>query len=1219
MTLFNGNCDNCIYGKRKPIIRTACGSMVKGGLCLTCDFREKDLYNYDPNAYSFDNSNYFPRPSYENHLCSLCGNNSHDGYDYQQQFPLVHEQELSYNQNYDDNYYSHDLPSFPCCDNYGGSHETFQCQPITFQIDFSANHFIQNEESFENPSNEIVVSKSNQEKKEPSQEFDIHQLIKECSTEVSEKQKMEDTMLELVKICQEKEFLCIHDDFDDLIESALNSKLLLINSNSQRLDKKEHEVKNVVEQPIEHGNHNIQSLQNFRVVHKSSISFKNTSQISSIHAVAPVLSTKEPEHLLSMRYEHLSITPETESDEVTKSNAENLLPIPKSDEVTKSNAENLLPIPSEYEVTLKDKKECDLPISESSPVCDNHSDIFPDSKIDDDISVYNDDFEDIEYVEASLSDPEIASVEEIVSVKEENVVQQEEEEVDFEDISQIQDIVLREKLLSITRLISNIESLNDNSTPNRVLNSFNSDNSLLDNFSPKFKTFCDHSEETRSGNTTHANNSLLEYDPFCFEIEPDQERLINLVKNKISNDSSNDSLLEEVDLFLFNNSIPSGIENVADDSEGDIRFLEELLIDDSILSHESYDSNFEENPSIPRPPPEPPNVETDAGEEISVMMNDKDEDVDYSYSMSVIFDKIFSLLSVESEDTIFDPEPLGDHGHTCGSKNSSSSSYSRTRRQKKRKLSPTFGTIGQRTSILLAEETIGDEEEEYPFVNEYPSFKEELIILMKEELCPIYDTDNEEEEEESMSVYDTSIDDVIEEEEGFVEIGGFCEKEALLNAISRNQVIVVSGETGCGKTTQLPQCILNSEIKATRGALCSIICTQARRISAMSVAERVVAERGEKLEDLVGGSKNSSSNSYNRTRRQKKRKLSPTFGTIGQRTLILLAEETIVAERVVAERGEKLEDLVGSLRGLTRIIVDEIHERGMNEDFLLIVLKELLPRRSELKLILMSATLNVEVFFLLLRWGPDDPYSWFHLPQKKGPPLGDPTKVLLLACHGSMDSSEHKLIFNKPKDGIRKIVLATNMAKTSITINDVVFVVDCGKAKEKSYYVLNNTPCLLPAWISLQIKSLQLGSISEFLSRALQPPEPLLVQNAIEYLKIIKALHNNENLIVVRRNLFVLPVKPKLGKMLILGVIFNCLDPIITVVAGILLRQQYPSSSGVIIATTLFCSVHTMDEKLLKDSNRVTSIAGQVFFLHKLLELLILLRSSFLTYRQCFG
>nr|GEV12373.1 MAK10-like protein [Tanacetum cinerariifolium] len=382
---------------------------------------------------------------------------------------------------------------------------------------------------------------------EPPQDSDIYQLIrKECCVEASEEQKqsMEDTML-----------------------YALNSKLLLLNSNSQRLDKKEQEVKNVVEQPAERRNRAKKSLQNFRVIHKSSISL-NSSQISSVHEVAPILSTKEPVHSLSMGYEHLSITPETESDEVAK-----------------TSAKNLLPIPSECEVTSENKRECDVPICEnSSTVDDNHSDILFDSN-NDDLSSDDESFEDIEYVDASLPDPEIAS-------EEEENVHQKQEEVDLEEISQVQDVVLREKLFSINRLIANIESLNDNPTPVCVFNSSistpifeESDNSLLDNFSPEFETFCDHSEETRSGNTTHADNSLPEYDSFCFEIEPDQERLIYLIKNDIS-DSSNDPLVEEVDLFLFDDSIPQGIENVADDPKGDIRFLEELLIDNSILSHE---------------------------------------------------------------------------------------------------------------------------------------------------------------------------------------------------------------------------------------------------------------------------------------------------------------------------------------------------------------------------------------------------------------------------------------------------------------------------------------------------------------------------------------------------------------------------------------------------------------------------------------------------------
>nr|GFD49385.1 hypothetical protein [Tanacetum cinerariifolium] len=119
-----------------------------------------------------------------------------------------------------------------------------------------------------------------------------------------------------------------------------DTKLLSIKSQHPN-NKQEQEVKNVEEQPTERRNRAEKSLQNFRVIHKNSISL-NSSQISSVHAVAPILSTGEPENSLSMGYEHLSITPETASDEVIE-----------------SNAENLLPIPSECEVTSEDKRECD--------------------------------------------------------------------------------------------------------------------------------------------------------------------------------------------------------------------------------------------------------------------------------------------------------------------------------------------------------------------------------------------------------------------------------------------------------------------------------------------------------------------------------------------------------------------------------------------------------------------------------------------------------------------------------------------------------------------------------------------------------------------------------------------------------------------------------------------------------------------------------------------
>ncbi|KAJ6810675.1 DExH-box ATP-dependent RNA helicase DExH3 isoform X1 [Iris pallida] len=521
----------------------------------------------------------------------------------------------------------------------------------------------------------------------------------------------------------------------------------------------------------------------------------------------------------------------------------------------------------------------------------------------------------------------------------------------------------------------------------------------------------------------------------------------------------------------------------------------------------------------------------------------------------------------------------------------------------------------------------------------------------------------------------------------------YSEKDGLLSAIARNQVIVISGETGCGKTTQLPQYVLESEIESGRGAFCNIICTQPRRISAMAVSERVSAERGENLGETVG---------Y-------KVRLE---GMKGKNTHLLFCTSGILLRRLLGD---------SNLNGVTHVFVDEIHERGMNEDFLLIVLKELLTRRRDLRLILMSATLNAELFskffggaltihipgftypvrahFLedilettgykltsfnqvddygqdklwktqrqllprkrknqitalvedalkkssfesysskardsLASWTPDcigfnlieavlchicrkeragavlvfmtgwDDISCLRDQLKAHPLLGDPNRVLLLTCHGSMATSEQKLIFDKPPPNVRKILLATNMAEASITINDVVFVVDCGKAKETTYDALNNTPCLLPSWISkasarqrrgragrvqpgecyhlyprcvydafadyqlpellrtplnslcLQIKSLQIGTIGEFLSAALQPPEPLAVQNAVEFLKMIGALDEKENLTNLGKYLSMLPVDPKLGKMLIMGAVYRCLDPILTVVSGLSVRDPF--------------------------------------------------------------
>ncbi|XP_072988062.1 DExH-box ATP-dependent RNA helicase DExH1 isoform X2 [Typha latifolia] len=512
-------------------------------------------------------------------------------------------------------------------------------------------------------------------------------------------------------------------------------------------------------------------------------------------------------------------------------------------------------------------------------------------------------------------------------------------------------------------------------------------------------------------------------------------------------------------------------------------------------------------------------------------------------------------------------------------------------------------------------------------------------------------------------------------------------KDEFLKAVTANQVLVVSGETGCGKTTQLPQFILEEEIENLRGANCSIICTQPRRISAISVAARIASERGENLGETVG---------Y-QIRLEAKR---------SAQTRLLFCTTGVLLRRLVQEP---------ELAGISHLLVDEIHERGMNEDFLIIILRDLLPRRPDLRLILMSATINADLFSKYFGNAPvihipgltfpvtevfledilektrykiksefdnhpgnsrrrrqistkNDPltemfedvdidskyksYSistrqsleawagaqldlglvestieyicrnegdgailvfltgWDEISKlldriKGNNLLGNSSKFIVLPLHGSMPTINQREIFDRPASNMRKIVLATNIAESSITIDDVVYVLDCGKAKETSYDALNKLACLIPSWISkasahqrrgragrvqpgvcyrlypkiihdammqyqlpeilrtplqelcLNIKSLQLGAVASFLAKALQPPDPLSVKNAIELLKTIGALDGEEELTPLGRHLCTLPLDPNIGKMLLMGSIFQCLNPALTIAAALAHRDPF--------------------------------------------------------------
>ncbi|GKE48234.1 hypothetical protein Tco_1479492 [Tanacetum coccineum] len=123
-----------------------CGYCLGEGFCSFCNSEARNSFVYDSNPNSFnDPPNVFPhppQPQYESYSCELCGNDSHYGYDCPPRFSLVYEQEPSYNQNFSNYYYPQNSPSFPqqylCCENCGGPHESFQCQPM------HQNHFEHN-------------------------------------------------------------------------------------------------------------------------------------------------------------------------------------------------------------------------------------------------------------------------------------------------------------------------------------------------------------------------------------------------------------------------------------------------------------------------------------------------------------------------------------------------------------------------------------------------------------------------------------------------------------------------------------------------------------------------------------------------------------------------------------------------------------------------------------------------------------------------------------------------------------------------------------------------------------------------------------------------------------------------------------------------------------------------------------------------------------------
>ncbi|CAG5896648.1 unnamed protein product [Menidia menidia] len=487
-----------------------------------------------------------------------------------------------------------------------------------------------------------------------------------------------------------------------------------------------------------------------------------------------------------------------------------------------------------------------------------------------------------------------------------------------------------------------------------------------------------------------------------------------------------------------------------------------------------------------------------------------------------------------------------------------------------------------------------------------------------------------------------------------VELPVDAHRQRVMAAVRSSRVVVLAGETGCGKTTRIPRFLLEEEVKRGEGAECNILVTQPRRISAVSVAQRVTHEMGPDLKRYVGYQVRLES------RPPEQSGGAMLFLTVGVLLRKLQSNPT--------------------LKGISHVVVDEVHERDINTDLLLALLRSSLKENPDLRVVLMSATgdnhrlaeyfggspiVKVPGFMhpvrdryledVLREMGRQPPVQERGGKDKQGkfeetsPDLnlvadllehidknGDPGAVLcflpgwqdikavqqkleenphfssdshmIIPLHSSLSVADQQAVFHRPKGGQRKIVLATNIAETSITIDDIVHVVDAGTHKEQNYDQNTKVSCLDTVWISRsnvtqrkgragrcqpgqsyhlfprkQLESMSPFPIPEilrtpleslvmqakihspnskavdFLSQVLDSPEQEAVIAAVQNLQDIGVLDKTETLTPLGERVACMSCDPRLGKVLVLSAMFRCVLPILSI-AACLTRDPFHNS-----------------------------------------------------------
>ncbi len=448
-------------------------------------------------------------------------------------------------------------------------------------------------------------------------------------------------------------------------------------------------------------------------------------------------------------------------------------------------------------------------------------------------------------------------------------------------------------------------------------------------------------------------------------------------------------------------------------------------------------------------------------------------------------------------------------------------------------------------------------------------------------------------------------------------------REDILAALANHQVVIVCGETGSGKTTQLPKICL----EAGRGEERLIGHTQPRRLAARTVAARIASELGEELGQAVGF------------------KIRFTDQVSAATRVKLMTDGILLAET----RGDPL------LKRYDTIIIDEAHERSLNIDFLLGYLKRILPKRPDLKLVITSATIDPERFAhhfdgapIITAEGRTYPVEVRYAPViDEDAPQGDDEEerdmpaaivdaceellrehrsdvlvflpgereireaadrlqkqagyrkalkgVEVLPLYSRLSNAEQNRIFRTT--GTRRIVLATNVAETSLTVPGIRSVVDTGLARISRYSVRSKLQRLPIERISqasanqrkgrcgrvapgtcirlyseddferrpeftepeilrtnlasviLQMRSMRLGDIDAF--PFVEPPERRFVNDGYRTLQELNALDDARELTELGARLARLPIDPRLGRMLLAAADEGCVNEVLTIVSAL--------------------------------------------------------------------